>query len=110
MKKTTIIAIGIAILLAATGLILGLNGISIGSAGDFTLGYFSAGNFSIGVFSSGIFSVGIFSIGIFSIGIFSVGIFNIGLVALGFFILGWKKRYARLHSTDEKQELKTDRN
>jgi len=95
MKKYWII--GIVIVLAAAGLMLGLSGYQAGSAGDFSAGYFSAGEFSIGVFSAGMFSVGIFSAGIFSVGIFSLGIFNVGLFALGVFIWGWKKRYPKVH-------------
>ena len=95
MKNAMII--GALVVLGATGIILGLSGYDVTSAGDFTLGYFSAGNFSAGVFSAGIFSVGIFSIGVFSIGIFSIGIFNIGLLVLGFFLVGWRKKYAKVN-------------
>lgn len=90
--------------LAAVGIILGISGHDVGSAGQFALGYFSAGQFSIGIFSAGMFSVGIFSAGIFSVGIFSISIFNVGLYALGFFIWGWKKRYARARIAEEAAE------
>ena len=93
--------IGIAIVLAAIGLILGLSGYNVGSAGDFSAGYFSAGNFSIGVFSAGIFSVGIFSTGIFSVGVFSLGIFNVALYGLGIFIWAWKKKHAKVVLAEE---------
>jgi hypothetical protein len=104
MRKLWII--GVLIVLAAIGLILGLSGYDVLSAGDFTMGYFSAGRFSTGVFSAGIFSVGIFSVGIFSVGIFSLGIFNIALFATGFFMLAWKKCYGktRLVPEEETQE------
>jgi len=93
--------IGVVVVLGAIGLILGINGINVADAGDFSLGYFSAGSFSVGIFSAGMFSVGIFSAGIFSIGIFSIGIFNIGLFALGFFLVAWKKKYAKVHVVPE---------
>jgi len=102
MKKLWII--GIAIILAATGLILGFSGYNVGSAGEFAMNYFAAGQFSVGVFSAGMFSVEIFSAGIFSVGIFSISIFNVGLYALGFFIIGWKKRYAKVRVVEEEQE------
>jgi len=99
MKKLWII--GIAIILAAIGLILGFSGYDVLSTGDFSIGYFSAGNFSIGVFSAGMFSVGIFSTGIFSVGIFSLGIFNIALYGLGIFIIAWKKRHMKFQVVEE---------
>jgi hypothetical protein len=101
MKKLWII--GVVIVLGAIGLILGLSGYQVGSAGDFSAGYFSAGQFSAGVFSAGMFSVGIFSVGIFSIGIFSLGIFNVGLFALGFFIVGWKKLHPKVQMCEEEE-------
>ena len=99
MKNVWII--GALVLLGAVGLILGLSGYDVLSAGDYSLGYFSSGRFSAGVFSAGVFSVGIFSVGIFSVGIFSLGIFNIGVIALGFFLLAWKKKYARVRLAAE---------
>jgi len=99
MKKLWII--GIAVVLAATGLILGFSGYNVGSAGDFAMGYFSAGQFSVGIFSAGMFSIGIFSAGIFSIGVFSLGIFNIALYGLGFFIWAWKKRHAKMELAED---------
>lgn len=108
MKTSTIIGISAAMFLAAIGLILGLSGYQVGSAGDYSIGFFSAGNFSIGVFSAGMFSVGIFSVGIFSVGIFSLGIFNVGLFALGFFIWGWKKRYPKTQCMHEKEGDQSD--
>lgn len=106
MKKLWII--GVALVLAAVGLILGFSGYCVGSAGDFALGYFSAGQFSVGVFSAGMFSVGIFSAGIFSVGIFSISVFNVGLYALGFFIWGWKKRYAKVNLVNMEEEAVGD--
>jgi len=103
MKKLWII--GVALILAAIGLILGFSGYHVGSAGDFAIGYFSAGQFSVGIFSAGLFSVGIFSAGIFSVGIFSISVFNVGLYALGFFIVGWKKRYAKACLQEEEKEV-----
>lgn len=94
MKKLWII--GVALILAAIGLIFCYSGYHVGSAGDFAMGYFSAGQFSVGVFSAGMFSVGIFSAGIFSIGIFSISLFNVGIYTLGFFIWGWKKCYPKV--------------
>jgi hypothetical protein len=99
MKKLWII--GVAVVLGAIGLILGLSGKDVADAGEYSLGFFSAGNFSAGVFSSGLFSVGIFSAGVFSIGIFSIGVFNVGLFALGFFLIAWKKHYAKVHVVPE---------
>lgn len=99
MKNVWII--GAAVILAAAGLVIGLSGYNVLSAGEFSLGYFSAGNFSAGVFSAGLFSVGIFSVGLFSVGIFSLGIFNIGAFALGFFLIAWKKRYAKVRLAPE---------
>ena len=103
MKKSAVIGISLAVVLALGGLILELNDHPIGNAGTFSLGYFSAGEFSIGVFSAGMFSVGIFSIGIFSVGIFSLSIFNVALYGLGIFIYAWKKRRPKVMvvTTDE---------
>jgi quaternary ammonium compound-resistance protein SugE len=102
MKKYWII--GLAFVLAVTGLILGLSGYKVLSAGEFSLGYFSAGRFSVGIFSSGMFSVGIFSAGIFSVGIFSIGIFNLALFALGYFMLAWKKKYPKVTLAEESEK------
>jgi hypothetical protein len=99
MKKAIII--GALVVLAATGLILGLSGYNVGDAGDYSLGYFSAGQFSAGIFSAGLFSVGVFSAGIFSIGIFSLSIFNIALYGMGFFLIAWKKHYAKVKVVEE---------
>lgn len=102
--KTKVLIIAALVVTIATGIILGLNGIDITDAGDFSLGYFSAGNFSAGIVSAGIFSAGVFSIGIFSIGIFSVGIFNIAVVAVGFFLIAWKKKCARFQVAEENED------
>jgi len=96
-----VIIIGSLVVLATTGIILGLSGYNVADAGDFTLGYFSAGQFSAGIFSAGMFSVGVFSVGVFSIGIFSVSIFNIALYGLGFFLIAWKKHYAKVRVVEE---------
>ena len=104
----TYIIIGALIALGAVGLILGLSGYDVLSAGDFSMGYFSAGRFSVGVFSSGLFSVGIFSAGIFSVGIFSIGIFNVGVFALGFFLLAWKKKYAKVRLANVEEDMEKE--
>lgn len=103
MKNVWII--GVAIVLIAVGLILGLSGYDVAKVGDYSSGFFSSGQFSAGVFSAGLFSIGIFSAGLFSIGIFSIGVFNIGLFAVGFFFLAWRKKYLRVQNHPESNPL-----
>ncbi len=90
MKKYWII--GVAVVLAAAGIILHYSGYDTLGTGKFVSNYFAAGDFAMGVFAAGNFAVGIFSIGIFSVGIFSIGIFNFSLFGLGIFVMAWKRK------------------
>ncbi len=90
MKKYWII--GVAVVLAAVGIILNYSGYDTLGTGKFISDYFAAGDFATGVFAAGNFAVGIFSIGIFSVDVFSIGIFNVSLFGLGIFVRARKRK------------------